>query len=363
MSYCNFDKCKTQASFGYADAMDGFNAKEIIACKKHKNENMIKLYKICVFDKCFKNASFGYIIKNNKQFISCSVHKKEDMIAFYQKCKNCGERARYNYLNVKGALYCTAHKLDNMYDKNKSICIIDNCTNYASFKDVNTNKNIYCTMHSKNVDNTDIISSKNKTCKEPNCSILANFGIVDDPMQYCANHKKENMYDHRHKRCEICNLFLMKHGNIICAFCNPDSTHKKNEKIVYDFLTANNKEFVYNHSITFNYLRPDFLLKINDNNIIIECDEKQHKNYNIDSENNRMIKIKEHLDNKTIFIRFNPDTFKINNKLIRLSINTKLNILLNFINSTIDMSFDCYYLFYDCNCNNKCTYIHSKLLN
>lgn len=384
---CYTINCKLSPSYGYLYDTGDYKGKDIISCKQHKKDNMIILSKICRYEDCTVNSSFGYIINNKQKYLRCKNHKEDDMIALYQKCyqDNCINRARYNFINEKGSKYCFDHKKNNMVDKNKSICIIENCTNYASFKDINTNKNIYCTQHSKNCNNDtnisnniNLISSKNKVCKYKNCILLANFGTIDDKRQYCSNHKLFGMVDHIHKRCNICNIFLMKHGNQICSFCNIETTRSKKEKILYGFFNKNSINFIYNQSITFDYLRPDFLIIQNNINLIIECDEKQHKDYDANSELIRMQKIIEYnIDknsNQTIFIRFNPDDFYISNKRIRISIDNKLILLLNLINNILSPSnlllpvsvfneYNCHYLFYNCNCENKCSYIHSKNIN
>lgn len=66
----------------------------------------------------------------------------------------------------------------------------------------------------------------------------------------------------------------------------------------------------------------------------------------------------------TIFIRFNPDDFKVNNMRNRTVLNTKLKILLNIFNELNYKKnvnyIELYYLFYDCECKNKCSFIHEK---
>ena len=353
---CKYNNCTIKASYGNKDD------KIILYCKNHKLDNMIYLYKICTYQDCLKVSSFGYNT-NKKEYLRCSSHKLDDMICFYQKCLNneCIERARYNYINEKGSKYCNKHKLENMVDKNKSICIIDNCNKYASFKDKETNKNLYCTEHSKNKEN--ILSSKNKVCKYDNCTLLANFGTIEDPRQYCTNHKLEKMENYNCLRCKICKIFEMRR-TLICSFCNPESYIKKYEKLIYDTLLKNNIEFIYNKPISFEYLRPDFLIKKDNFNIIIECDEKQHKQYDKNSELVRMEKIKNYINKQCIFIRFNTSNFYINSNRNRISINKKIKELIylfNNLNSLSDIKESyIYYLYYDCNCIDECNYIHKQ---
>ena len=352
---CKHDNCNIKASYGFK------TDKIKLYCIRHKNDEMIYLYKCCNYKDCLTVSSFGYIKENKKINLRCKKHKELDMISLHQLCieDDCINRARYNYINEKGSRYCNIHKKENMFDKNKAICIIDNCNKYASFKDKETHKNLYCTDHSKNQKN--IISSKNKICKYENCNILANFGTIEDPRQYCTNHKLEKMENYNCLKCQICKIFEMRR-TLICSFCNPESYIKKYEKLIYDTLLKNNIEFIYNKPISFEYLRPDFLIKQDQFNIIIECDEKQHKQYDKNSEFIRMKKIKNYINKKCIFIRFNTSEFYLNLKRKRICINKKIKELLNVLNNLknlteINKSY-IYYLYYDCNCINECNYIH-----
>ena len=317
MSNCHNQECTITPSYGLTDKL-------LISCKKHKTDDMINLSKICKFDNCLINSSFGLIINKKQKYLRCKEHKEDEMIALYQKCldDNCTERARYNFINETGCKYCIKHKEDKMIDKNKAICIIEECIKYASFKDPITNKNIYCTFHSKKENNADVnllISSKNKICKNENCKLLANFGTIEDSRQYCTNHKLDNMENFNSTKCRICGIFEMRRTKI-CSFCNPNSQNRSTEQILFDYFTIKQIKFIYNKPVSFDYLRPDFLIKQNNLNLIIECDEKQHKNYDNGSEYERMKKIKKYLDDATIFIRFNPDDYRINKKRVRIKI-------------------------------------------
>jgi hypothetical protein len=56
--------------------------------------------------------------------------------------------------------------------------------------------------------------------------------------------------------------------------------------------------------------RPDLLLDLGYQNIIVEIDECQHNNYDCSCENKRIMEISNDLDNRPIiFIRFNPDSY------------------------------------------------------
>lgn len=63
--------------------------------------------------------------------------------------------------------------------------------------------------------------------------------------------------------------------------------------------------------------RPDLLLDLGYQVIIIEIDENQHAYYDTECENRRMMEIYQDLGHRNLIIlRFNPDNYKINNKNI-----------------------------------------------
>ena len=61
-------------------------------------------------------------------------------------------------------------------------------------------------------------------------------------------------------------------------------------------------------------IRPDVMLHLNNHSLIIECDEYQHKFYNVDCDNTRTHKIQEALNRPIISIRFNPDEYIDDNR-------------------------------------------------
>jgi hypothetical protein len=347
----NDEECISIAIYGF----DNIKTR----CKTHIIKGMEKLIteKKCIIKDCDVIPSFIY---NDNNY--CATHKPDEAIANIQKCKECDERSRYNYINIKGAIYCNEHKKENMVDKNKKICIEEKCINYASYNFKNIKGANYCNEHKKE----NMVSNKVKICKENDCLIEACFGTKTDKKQYCTTHKKDKMSNHNSKKCESCGLFEVKRGNLICSYCNPDANKKTKEKIVYDFLTANNIDFIYNKTtqIECGKYYPDFLIDCNTHFIVIECDEEQHKQYSKECEFSRMNNI--YLSNglPTIFIRFNPDFFYINKIRNKTVITTKLKELLNIINIYMNKSdiefIELIYMYYNCNCIENCNFIHKK---
>ena len=80
--------------------------------------------------------------------------------------------------------------------------------------------------------------------------------------------------------------------------------------------------------------------------VVVECDENQHKNYHWEScslnkslehmEEKRMYEIMIAYGLPAIFIRWNPDNFKVNDRIIKkYNIDKRLEILVEFINYCI----------------------------
>ena len=155
-----------------------------------------------------------------------------------------------------------------------------------------------------------------------------------------------------------------------CAFCYyhifPDKPNSRNyktkERSVVEFIIDTFPEYTWITDKTINdgcsNRRPDLLLDLGYQVIIVEIDETQHKSYEEICNNRRTMEISKDLDHRPIiFIRFNPDSYKDkNNKLINscwkinkdglCSLNNKneWSIRLNKLKSTIEMW---------CNENNK----------
>ena len=185
----------------------------------------------------------------------------------HKKCleENCNKRPTYNFQNQKKPTYCKIHKKENMIDICNKICIEENCTKRANF----------------NYDN-------------------------EIKALYCAIHKKENMIDIKHSKCLKCNEIRgnNKYKNY-CFTCYTDLY--PNEKFIFDKYLLNSK------------LRPDCYINKYTYSIIIECDEHQHKHISNVQENERINILHKSINKPVIFIRFNPDSYKQNDKKIMSS--------------------------------------------
>jgi hypothetical protein len=64
---------------------------------------------------------------------------------------------------------------------------------------------------------------------------------------------------------------------------------------------------------------------------VVEVDEFQHAQYDQDCEQTRMVNIQQSLGLYTVFLRFNPDPYKINNKTVPTTSKKRLDHLLSRI--------------------------------
>jgi hypothetical protein len=298
-------------------------------CLEHKTDKMIDVvHKKCKFNNCNKIPIFNYQDKNNGLY--CYDHKLENMIDVkHIKClqEDCNIAPHFNYENESKAIYCSEHRLENMINVISKKCIFNNCNTMPYYNYINYNNGLYCNKHKLK----DMIDVKSKKCLFDNCTSRPIYNYINEKNGiYCKNHKLENMIDIVNKRCKsnFCNIMIntKKYKNY-CVHCFvhlfPDNTistnYKTKENEIKKFILENHKDknwicdkIIENGS---SKRRPDFLLKLENHNIIIEVDENQHIKYDCTCENKRLMEISKDFNHKNIvLIRFNPDNYtNINN--------------------------------------------------
>ena len=354
---CNFIDCNKSASFNISGLKPKF-------CSIHKTDEMINVkHGRCIFNECLKIPYFNYL--NSKKGLYCGDHKLENMINIksprckscdkiasynlislktpeycnehktekmhdvtHKKCKNdkCKKIPIYNYENEITGLYCSEHKLENMINIISKRCIFDNCTTLPFYNYINCKNGLYCNKHKLQ----DMIDVKSKRCLFNNCIHRPIYNYINEKNGiYCKDHKLENMIDIVNKRFKSNFCYIMinnKKYNVYCIHCyvhlfpeNQISTnYKTKENEVKKFILDNyqDKKWICDKIIEngLSKRRPDFLLELQDQFIIIEVDENQHIKYDCTCENKRLMEISKDLNYKNIvFIRFNPDNYINNN--------------------------------------------------
>jgi len=162
---------------------------------------------------------------------------------------------------------------------------------------------------------------------------------------FCSQHRSVEMIDMVHKKCSSswCFTRANKKYDNYCMFCYiniyPDNpivrNYKTKEKTVVDSIISNFPNMSWNSDKRVvdgcSKRRPDLLLDLGYQIIIIEIDENQHDLYDCICENKRIMELSQDVGHRPIiFIRFNPDSYiNCHNKIVSScwSINNKSRII------------------------------------
>lgn len=315
---CIESNCYTQPIYNFK------SEKKPLYCFNHKKDGMIDVKnKKCQENNCIKQPAFNF--ENNIKAIYCNIHKKDGMINV--KTKHCSEsdciiRPMFNYIGKIKGLYCAKHKKDKMIDVVNNKCNFDKCNIYPSFNFKGENRGIYCKKHKKD----EMINVNHNTCISDSCEKRPSFNYINkkEPI-YCVTHKLKGMIDIIHKKCKTDLCDTIPSNNKYEGYCLrcfvylfPDRLNARNYKTkeisVVEYII---KEFKNNTIITDKRIqdgcskrRPDILVDLGYQVIIIEVDETQHLDYNCTCENKRIMELSQDIGHRPIiFIRFNPDDY------------------------------------------------------
>jgi hypothetical protein len=314
---CIEENCKKQSSY------NNIGEKTALYCKEHKKDGMIDVkHKTCIEENCKTRPSYNNI--GEKTGLYCKQHKKDGMIDVISKTcieENCKKQSIYNNIGEKTGLYCKEHKKDGMIDVKHKTCIEENCKTRPSYNNIGEKTGLYCKEHKKD----GMIDVESKTCIEENCKTRPSYNNIGEKTAlYCKQHKKDGMIDVISKTCmsDWCNTQVTEKYEGYCLFCYvnlfPDKeisrNYKTKEKDVTDKIKTSLPDFTWvcdkKVQDGCSKRRPDMLLDLGFQVIIVEVDENQHNNYENICENKRTMEISQDLNHRPIiFIRFNPDNY------------------------------------------------------
>ena len=387
---CFVGKCKKRGYYNFTNNTTGYNY-----CPEHREDGMKNLVsKRCRHTDCYSQPRFNF--EDQTSPIYCKDHKLDGMIDVGSpRClhEECRSRPVFNIPSEKSGIYCGIHKKDGMIDVKTKKCIGENCTKHPLFNFEGQSPR-FCKDHREN----GMVDVKSKRCAEIGCdSIQPPFNYPEHKQGlYCKDHKKDLMENvlvsrchhvgckktspgygflkrthcflHREegmvnftlKECSNCHLKYRRMYDTLCNTCHPERSklrHKK-EEIVKKFLDVNVR-FKYIHdksspdikTCTGSYIRPDFVFSLVDKIIIVEVDENQHQSYPEECESMRMINLCTSFGGMpVVFLRYNPDTFRIAGKIQRVDGYRRLkklkNILEEYIAKPLDKLLTVEYLFY-----------------
>lgn len=235
---------------------------------------------ICVEDGCKKQPYFN--LEGETKGVYCKEHKLDGMIDVKNKrCRDCKKQPTYNYENQTKGVYCSTHKLDGMVNVLDKRCL--DCKKIPSYNYESQTKGVYCNEHKLD----GMIDVRSKTCLNDWCKTIPT-----------------NKYDGYCLHCYM-NMF-------------PDKpvarNYKTKEQSVVDYIKDNfpNVDWIADKRVSdgCSKRRPDLLLHLGNQILIIEVDENQHNDYNCSCENKRIMELSLDVGHiPVVFIRFNPDMY------------------------------------------------------
>jgi hypothetical protein len=208
------------------------------------------------------------------------------------------------------------------------MCIHPGCKILPTFNHEQETKPIYCSSHKLDF----MVNVISKTCIHPGCKIRPNSNHEGETKPiYCSSHKLDNMVDVRSKTCKStwCLTTVKNKYDGYCLFCYmnlfPDKpvsrNYKTKEFAVVEYIKTQFSHASWIADKTVNggcsKRRPDLLLDLGYQIVIVEIDENQHIDYDCSCQNKRIMELSQDLGHRPIvFIRFNPDDYKLNGKNI-----------------------------------------------
>jgi len=311
---------KTIASFNYPGERPGR------FCAKHRLDDMVDIrHDKCEFEGCGVSPSFKFESDSACRF--CSDHRLDGMIdGKHRKCAEtgCNTAPSYNYEEEYLPLYCLDHRLDEMVDVIHKRCKETGCIRRPLCNFPNETHGIYCVTH--RLDGMENVVSKK--CQETGCIVHPSYNFPHEKQGlYCVTHRLDGMDDVVSQKCasDWCNTSVRNKYDGYCLFCFvnlfPEKpvarNYKTKERTIVDFVLAEFPDVSWvadkrvQHGCS--RRRPDLLLDLGYQVIIIEVDENQHTAYDCSCENKRIMELSQDNGHRpVIFIRFNPDLYITN---------------------------------------------------
>ena len=323
-SRCISEGCAKQPSCN----IEGSKA---LYCSVHRFEGMINVIsKRCASEGCKTQPSCN--VEGSKEALYCSVHKLEGMINIVSKrCASdeCKTRPIYNVEGSKDALYCSVHKFEGMINVKNKRCASDECKTRPSYNVEGSKEALYCSVHKFE----GMVDVKSKRCASDECKTQPIYNVEGSKEAlHCSVHKLEGMIDVKNKRCKSdwCYTFISKKYEGYCLFCYmhlfPDKptvrNYKTKESSVVEFVKSSfpNVKWVTDKKVQdgCSRRRPDMLLDLGYQVLIIEVDENQHTEYDCSCENRRTMELSKDVNHRPIvFIRFNPDDYMVKDETVK----------------------------------------------
>ena len=334
-----------------------------VCCSKCKEVGMVDVrHHKCKCGKALPNFNF----EDQTSAICCSKCKEVGMVDVkHQKCK-CGKaRPNFNFEDQTTAVCCSKCKEVGMVDVKNHKCKYPNCKTRPQYG-IPKNLPSRCTTHKEE----GMISNPRAKCLKRSCKDIAEYGITR-PI-HCEVHKSGNDINLVERKCVRCGkIDVLTEGDICVNFCSKEDDNmiykkrqKLKESLVYKYLKENIKDIqpsLFDKTIPNDCdikNRPDIVYEVKTHVVVIEIDEGQHKGYCPEGEVNRMKNIYTAYGGEmpVVFVRYNPDNFKVGGNVVKIPIEKRLDIMSRWVRKAIDevpeSAMSIVYLYYD-NYNEK----------
>ena len=260
-----------------------------------------------------KRPSFGMVRGQATHCKDCKDAGMRDVVN--KLCVGCASKMpTFGHENSRPT-HCKGCKKAGMRDVINKMCV--GCGVKQPSFGVQQSKPTHC-RDCKEAGMRDVI---NKMCIQC-CVKVASCGLEGGKATHCGTCKSDEMKDVVNKRCAgQCGGTFIERNQQYCANC--DTQRKRltrvRENKVANFLrdrisrawTTWNKQAPGSRECG-GSMRPDFLYVLDFLIIVVECDEDQHKDRCLEGERQRMIDLFNTYGGLPIvFIRFNPDAFKV----------------------------------------------------
>jgi hypothetical protein len=248
------------------------------------------------------------------------------MVSRVCQFENCNTRPSYNEQGQKSGKYCKTHKLLGMIDFSHPSCQFENCNTRPSYNEQGQTKGKYCKTH-KLLGMIDVVS---RVCQFENCNKQPSYNEQGQTKgKFCKTHKLPGMVDVVSRVCQFenCNTRPSnpKYKGYCCrcfVYLFPNEPNSRNYKIKENHVTDFVKAMFPDENILFDKTvpggisrrRPDIFIDKGTHVVVAECDEDQHQTNTCESK--RTTEIFNDIKKPVIFVRFNPDSYKIGNNKI-----------------------------------------------
>ena len=341
------EECGIRAIFNFKNQKNSGG----IRCKQHMILGMIDIKSPkCIICKV-KQPSFNF--EGETKATHCKECSEPTMIDIKSpRCIICKVKGpSFNFEGETKATHCKECSEPTMIDIKSPKCDKKDCKTSACFGYINQIKT-RCSRHKLL-----LMFTKTKVCcQEKNCKEISEYGI-NEPT-HCFEHRKDYELCLIGKKCIQC----LRNNECYClSYCRPCQIDqnlkyiiKKKETITLSYLDKHIKhgtipidDRIIDGSCV--KRRPDRLYDCGIYYLVVEVDENQHisKSYykgcifdTKTQEIRRMIQIHEALNMGTVpcvFIRFNPDNFKVKGKKQKFNMQKRLDVLVKWVNYCLNL--------------------------